>query len=64
MKPSLIGDAKRNHAGSTKFCQTGSKFDNVFFFFLCFFFVAVDKGLEDLNTTKNGPRSARQRNAI
>ena len=41
--------------GSRKFCQRGSKFDN--------FFLVVD-GIEDPNTTINGPSSARQRNAI
>ena len=46
-------------SGSRKFCQRGSKFDNVFFFF----FLVVE-GLEDSNITKNVPSSARQRNAI
>ena len=41
--------------GSRKFCQRGSKFDNVFFF---------NEGREDLNTTMSGPSSARQRNVI
>ena len=41
--------------GSRKFCQRGSEVDN---FFL------VDEGIEDPNTTINGPSSARQRNAI
>ena len=47
---------------SRKFCQRGSKFDNVFFLF-CFVFLVVE-GIEDPNTAKNGPTSARQRNAI
>ena len=41
--------------GSRKFCQRGSKFDNIFL---------IDKGIEDTNTAINGPSSARQRNAI
>ena len=48
--------------GSRKFCQRGSKFDNVFFFF--FFFLFVDGGIEDLNTALNGPSLACYRNAI
>ena len=44
--------------GSRNFCQRGSKFDKVFFFFL------VDGGIEDPNTALIGPSSARQRNAI
>ena len=40
--------------GSRKFCQRGSNFD-VFL---------VDDGRDDPNTTKSGPSSARQRNAI
>ena len=40
--------------GSRKFCQRGSKFDKVFFFFL------VDEGIEDSNNAINGPSSARQ----
>ena len=43
--------------GFRKFCQRGSKFDNVFFFF-------VDEGIEDPNTVINGPSLARQQNAI
>ena len=46
--------------GSRKFCQRGSKFDNVSFFL----FFLVDDGIEDPNTTIHGPSSARQRNAI
>ena len=42
--------------GSRKFCQRGSNSD-----FFCFL---VDEELEDPNTTKNRPSSARQRNAI
>ena len=38
--------------GSTKFCQSGSKFDT-FFFFL------VDEEIEDPNTDINGPSSSR-----
>ena len=34
--------------GSRKFCQRGSKFDNVHFFFI------VDLGIEDPNITING----------
>ena len=37
--------------GSIKFCQRGSNF-------------LVDEGIDDPNTTKSGPPSARQRNAI
>ena len=42
--------------GSRKFCQTVSNSDNFFF--------KIDEGREDLNTTKSGPSSVRQRNAI
>ena len=38
--------------GSRKFCQRGSKFDNVFFF--------LDEGIEDPNITINGPSSAKR----
>ena len=41
--------------GSRKFCQRGSKFDNVFF---------IDERILDPNTAINGPSSARQQNAI
>ena len=41
--------------GSSKFCQRGSKFDNVFL---------VVEGREDPNIIINGPSSACQRNAI
>ena len=41
--------------GSREFCQRGR---NLITFFL------VDEGIEDPNTTINGPSSARQRNAI
>ena len=41
--------------GSKKFCQRGSKFDNVFFFY---------EGIEDPNVTINGPSLARQQNTI
>ena len=41
----------QNMCGSRKFCQRGP---NIFF----------DKGKEDPNSTKSGPSSARQRNAI
>ena len=34
--------------GSRKFCQRGSKFDNVLFFL-------VDEGIEDLNSAINEP---------
>ena len=46
--------------GSREFCKRRSKFDHIIFsvFFL------VDEGIEDPNTTINGPSSARQRNAI
>ena len=50
--------------GSRKFCQRGSKFDNVFCCFFCLFFHLVDEGIEDQNTAINGPSSARQRNVI
>ena len=46
--------------GSRKFCQRGSKFENVFFSILFY----VDEGIEDPNTTISGPSLARQRNAI
>ena len=36
-----------------KFCQRGSKFDNVFFFFFL-----VDYGRNDPNTTLSGPSTA------
>ena len=42
--------------GFRKFCQSGSKFDNIYFL--------VVEGIEDPNITINGPSSARQRNAI
>ena len=42
--------------GSRKLWQRGSNSDNVFFL--------VDEELEDPNTTKGGPPSPRQRNAI
>ena len=41
--------------GSRKFCQSGSKFDNVFL---------VDEWIEDPNITMNKQLLARQRNAI
>ena len=44
--------------GSRKFYQRGSKFDNVFLLFF------VDEWRKDQNTTKSGPLSARQQNAI
>ena len=44
--------------GSRKFCQNGSNSD---VFFVCFF---SDEGTEDQNTTKSGPLSAGQQNAI
>ena len=37
--------------GSKEVCQNGSNSD-VFF---CFFFVLVDEGREDINTTKSRP---------
>ena len=43
--------------GSRKFCQRVSNFGDVFF-------LLVDEGIEDPNTAKNGPSSARQRNAV
>ena len=43
---------------SRKFCQRGSKNDSFFVVFL------VDEGIEDPNTTVNGPSSARQWNTI
>ena len=45
--------------GSRKFCQRGSKNDYVLFFVFL-----IDGGIEDPNTTINGPSSARQQNAI
>ena len=42
----------------SNFCQRGSNFDKLFYFFL------VDEGREDTVTTISGPTSARQRNAI
>ena len=42
--------------GSKKFCQRGSKFDNVSLFLV--------ELIEDPNTAINGPSLARQRNAI
>ena len=48
----FVADCMRR---SRKFCQRGSKLDNVFL---------VDEGIEDSNTTMNGPSSARQGNAI
>ena len=47
---------------SRMFCQRGSKFDNGFL--LLFFFYLVDEGIEDQNTSINGPSSARQRSVI
>ena len=46
--------------GSRKFCQRGFNSDIFFFFFL----LLVDEGRDDHYTTKNGPSSAYQRNAI
>ena len=37
--------------GSRKFCQRGSKFDNVIFICL---FCLVDEGIDDANITKMG----------
>ena len=45
---------------SRKFCQRGSKFDNIFYLF----FIVVDEGIEDPNIIINGPSSAHQGNAI
>ena len=53
---------KTSMRGSRKFCQKRSNFDNVFFFFLSFFY--DDEGNEDLSSTISGPSSGRQRNAI
>ena len=52
--------------GSRKFCQRGSKSDNVVILLLLFCFVfLVDEGrTEDLYNTKSGSSSAHQRNAI
>ena len=41
--------------GSRNFCQRGSDFDNI---------LLVDERRDDQNTTKSGPSSARQQNAI
>ena len=48
--------------GSRKICERGSNFDS----FTAFLFklVLVDEGRENPNTTRNGPSSTRQRNAI
>ena len=43
--------------GSRKLCQKGSKFEKLITFFF-------DEGIEDPNTTINGPSLARQRNTI
>ena len=45
--------------GCRKFCQRGRNFDNVLGFF-----VLVDEGRDNQNTTKSGPSSAHKRNAI
>ena len=45
--------------GFRKICQRGSKSDSVFCVFLL-----VDEGRKDSNTTKSGPSSAHQQNAI
>ena len=47
--------------GYRKCFQMGSNFDNVFFLFIYFL---VNEERKDLNTTVNGPSSARQGNAI
>ena len=39
--------------GSRKFCQRGSKFESFFFYIYIYFL--VDEGIEDPNTTINGP---------
>ena len=49
------------HVRIQKVLSEGSKFDNVSFLF---YFFLIDDGIEDPNTTINGPPSARQRNAI
>ena len=49
---------------SRKFCQRGSKFDKVFFFFFQLMGVGGWGGIEDPNTDINGPSSAPQQNAI
>ena len=51
-----------NMRRSRKFCQRGSNFDNVFFFY-CFFFL-VDEVREDPNITISRPSLACQRNTI
>ena len=53
-----ITSADQSMRGSRKFCQSGSKFDNVFLF--CLF----DEGIVDPNANINGTSSARQRHAI
>ena len=51
----LSKSAVLSMCGSRKFYEKGSYFENIFFF---------DEGREDPSTTKSGPLSARQRNAI
>ena len=54
-----ITRADQSMRGSRKFCQSGSKFDNVFVLFCLF-----NEGIEDPNANINGTSSARQRHAI
>ena len=44
-----------NMRGSRKFCQRGPEVDNFFIYFFYFIFFLVDEGIEDPNTTINGP---------
>ena len=44
--------------GSRKFCQRGSNFENVSFWFVLFSFL-VDEGREDPNTTISVPMIAK-----
>ena len=57
-----ITRADQSMRGSRKFCQSGSKFDNVFFCFVLF--CSFNEGIEDPNANINGTSSARQRHAI
>ena len=50
-----IHTKSKSMRGSRKFCQKGSNSDNNVFF---------DEGREDSNSTKRGPSSAREGNAI
>ena len=49
--------------GFRNFCQRVSNFDSVFFIYFIIF-ISFNERRNDLNATKSGPSSARQRNAI